>query len=113
MEIYHYTPAADCAGSESAQTFCLLQCTWSANGRFCCRSGGRRKRPLAPSYRLSLPLAREWVGTTPTIANATCSRHACGRERRRSCHELGQPAEVLSDRCQRELELGSARSTQS
>src|SRR5262245_38810952 len=41
------------------------------------------------------------------------SRHACGRERRGPCHELGQPAEVLSDRCERELELSPARSAQS
>src|SRR5919201_96807 len=30
--------------------------------RFCCRSRRRRKRPLAPSYKLSLPLARESGG---------------------------------------------------
>src|SRR5262249_3022934 len=41
------------------------------------------------------------------------SRHACGREWRRPCHELGQPPEVLSDRCQRELELSPARPAQS
>jgi hypothetical protein len=28
-------------------------------GRFCCRSRRRRERSLAPSYKLSLPLARE------------------------------------------------------
>src|SRR6516164_9375212 len=41
------------------------------------------------------------------------SRHACGREWRRPCHELSQPPEVLSDRCQRELELSPARPAQS
>jgi hypothetical protein len=32
---------------------------WAAVGRFCCRSRRRRERSLAPSYKLSLPLARE------------------------------------------------------
>src|SRR4029077_5250268 len=41
------------------------------------------------------------------------SREARGGERRRPCHKLGQPAEVLSDCCQRELELSPARSAQS
>src|SRR5262249_61670217 len=41
------------------------------------------------------------------------SRHACGREWRRPCHELGQPPEVLSDRCQREFKLSPARPAQS
>jgi hypothetical protein len=31
----------------------------STHGRFCCRSRRRRERSLAPSYKLSLPLARE------------------------------------------------------
>src|SRR5262249_30332185 len=40
----------------------LLRLLASGFGRFCCRSRRRRKRPLAPSYRLSLPLARESGG---------------------------------------------------
>src|SRR5262249_54136414 len=89
----------------------LLRLLASGFGRFCCRSRRRRKRPLAPSYRLSLPLARESGGWGLLYRFPTrfwSSRHACRRERRRPCHELGQPAQVLSDCCQRELELRPA-----
>src|SRR5262245_65610231 len=69
--------------------------------------------------QLGLPRARESEAGDDSNdyrrdVGMTCrSCHACGRERRRPCHELGQPAEVLSDRCQRELELSPARPAQS
>src|SRR5712691_1567030 len=46
--------------------------------------------------------------------NATwCSRHTWGGQRWRPGDERSQPAQVLGDRRQRELELGTARPTQS
>ena len=46
--------------------------------------------------------------------NATwCSRHTWGGQRWRPGDELGQLAQVLGDRRQRELELGTARPAQS
>ena len=40
-------------------------------------------------------------------------REVCLYGRRRSDEKFGEPAEVLRDRCQRELELGAAWSAQS
>jgi hypothetical protein len=49
-----------------------------------------------------------WPQTPPDA-----SRHTWAGQRRRSRDELGQPAQVLRNRCQRELELGTARPAQS
>jgi hypothetical protein len=42
-----------------------------------------------------------------------CLRHARDGQRWSSGDELGDPAQVLRDRCKCELELGTARSAQS
>jgi hypothetical protein len=49
---------------------------------------------------------------TPALLERSCNAGG-GHDRRRPGDQLCEPAEVLSDRCQRELELGTAGSAQS
>jgi hypothetical protein len=67
--------------------------------------------PLAPLEAMALE-ADTLARSTRPQAPPDASRHTWAGQRWRSGDELGQPAEVLRDRCQRELKLGTARPAQ-
>src|SRR5262245_30858837 len=95
----------------------------SAYGRFCCKSRRRDRRRAslnvgAAACCRQLQSERRLVTLRyrrpPRDLDTTRrSRNTRGGRGRRSGHELGEPAQVLGDGCQRELELGATRSAQS
>src|SRR5436189_5900893 len=60
----------------------------------------------------SLPPTSLSARTSSSVSTGAAS-HARGGQRRWPCDELGQPAEVLSGRCQGDLELSPERPAQS
>src|SRR4029453_3451894 len=86
----------------------------SAIGRFCCRS---RRRQVRGAWRERIqvvachPLPSEaWSGSTATNSALLCKAHLC--DRRWSDDEFCEPAEVLRDCRQCELELSTTWSAQ-
>src|SRR5262244_1669729 len=102
----------------------------SALCRFCCKSRRRGWRGSAKPFLKEVPCipipacsgrsgggdARrlEIAHSTSTLWSLQHSRNGGGwHDRRRPGDQLYEPAEILCDRCQRELELGPARPAQS
>src|SRR4029077_15933653 len=87
----------------------------SGRGRFCCRTrhtdgAGRLGHFLKPSIVTPCMVRAPYAGLYSRLQRL---RSAQRGERWWPGNQLGKPAEVLRNRCQRELELGTAWPAQS